>query len=70
MSTAPISAIVRSTSGFDRLLLRTITEMGAALVDVIRHPPMLAQNSPASKKQRKSEVRQSMAVTRLPAAIS
>ena len=56
-SAAPIPVIVRSSSRSKPELLRTITEMGAALVDVIRHPPMLARNSPASKNPVKKLLR-------------
>ena len=63
-SAEPISAIVRSTSGFDRLLLRTIAEMGSALVDAIRYVPILPRNSPDTEKRRKSEPRWYMAAAR------
>ena len=49
-SAEPISAIGRSTSGFDRLLLRTIAMMDFALVDVIRHGPKRVPDSPDSRE--------------------
>ena len=63
-SAAPISVIVRNSSGFDRLLLRTIAEMGSALVDAIRYVPILPCNSPDTEKRRKSEPRWYMAAAR------
>ena len=45
-SAEPISAIVRSSSRSKPEVLRTIAEMGAVLVDAIRHAPMVPCNSP------------------------
>ena len=45
-SAEPISAIVRSSSRSKPEVLRTIAEMGAVLVDAIRHAPMVPRNSP------------------------
>ena len=44
-----VAAMLYLGSDF-RLLLRTIAEMGSALVDAIRHAPMFVPNSPDTAK--------------------
>ena len=55
-SAEPISAIVRSSSRSKPEVLRTIAEMGSALVDVIRHGPKLVPDSPDTERRQKSDL--------------
>ena len=63
-SAAPIPVIVRSSSRSKPEVLRTIAEMGSALVDAIWYVPILPRNSPGTEKRRKSDPRWYMAAAR------